>query len=71
LDRKFNKDSKNYLNSHFLTPSGCDKQFVSDCQTALKICNNQSLEKFSAYSVQNVFLRFIKIILTVVTWLPS
>jgi len=69
LDRKFNKDSENVLKTViFSLQVGLKSNFVSDCQTALKSCKNQDLEmfsKFRKYTIQNVFLRFMIVILTV------
>jgi len=53
---------------HFSFQVGLTSNFVSECQTVLKSCKNQGLEKFSSqYLIQNVFLRFMTVILTVVT----
>jgi len=48
LGRKFSEDSKNVLKTViFLLQVGLTSNLVPDCQTALKSCKNQGLEKFS------------------------
>jgi len=69
LDRKFNEDSKNVLKTViFSLQVGLTSNFVSACQSVLKGCKNQCLEKFScSIRYENVFLKFMTVILTVVT----
>jgi len=67
LDRKYKEDSKNVLKTViFSLQVSLTGNFVFDRQTVLKSCKNWGLEKFSS-SIQFVFLRFITVILTVVT----